>query len=91
MKTMAPVVPVKARKGAYSGTKASETTQTIGRHLAAMRADCDLTQAQLAARVGWHKSHVARIEVGYHEITVKTLCAYLRGLGIKKFDLGRFL
>jgi transcriptional regulator with XRE-family HTH domain len=88
---MTPVVPVKPRKGAYARTKASETTQAIGRHLAAMRVDCDLTQAQLAARVGWHKSHVARVEVGYHEITVKTLCTYLRGLGLSKFDLGRFL
>lgn len=70
--------------------RASIKTIALGRRLATLRKQTGMTQSDLAHQIGWLPGQVARIEAGYHELTVRTFMAYLRGLGITRFDFGDF-
>lgn len=62
--------------------RASSEAVALGRLLAAHRVRRGLTQKRLSERTDLVPSVLARIECGHHEMSVKTLRRYLRGLGM---------
>ena len=82
--------PIKPRKNQRE-RRASDSTVILGRRLALVRKRTGMTQKELAERIGWNPSQVGRIEAGYHELTVKTLMSYMRGVGITGIDFGDLL
>jgi DNA-binding XRE family transcriptional regulator len=62
----------------------------IAELLKAARKEAQLTQKQLADKVGTHKSYISRLENGRVDIPLSTLCrVFEQGLGRKiRIDLG---
>jgi transcriptional regulator with XRE-family HTH domain len=51
--------------------------------LAASRHDAELTQEQLADRIGWHRSKIAKIEAGERGVDVDELILIAGGLKVE--------
>lgn len=53
----------------------------IGAQLTGLRIKYDLTQKQLAAKIGVHQSEIARIENGQRNMSIKTMQKIARAFG----------
>ena len=58
-------------------------TKKIGAFLKQCRKEKNLTQEQLAAKIGTKKSYISRIENGHTDIQLSTLFKIFQGLGRK--------
>src|SRR5579872_5355515 len=56
--------------------------RAVAIRVAGYRAEHNLTQAQLAKKLGMTQSAIARLELGEHEPTLTTLARLSQGLGI---------
>ncbi|MCK0515634.1 helix-turn-helix domain-containing protein [Williamsia sp. DF01-3] len=65
----------------------NERLVELGKRVKAARGAVGLTQAQLAAAVGIHRTHVVRIEAGRENITVGTLYGLADHLGVRASGL----
>jgi transcriptional regulator with XRE-family HTH domain len=61
----------------------------LGRRARALRRERDLTQEQLAARVGVDSKTISRVENGHFNIGVDLIGALARGLGVPAWRLFR--
>lgn len=68
------------QRAAYDADKTSER-QRIGRRIAELRKEQDMTQAQLAERCGIQQAHIARIETGRYSVGLDTLAQIATALG----------
>lgn len=64
----------------YDTDKTSER-QRIGRRIAELRKEQNMTQAQLADRCGIAQAHIARIETGRYSVGLDTLAQIATALG----------
>lgn len=55
----------------------------IGRRVAELRRDCDLTQAQVAELVGLSTRYLQRLEAGRENLTVRSLVALANIFGVE--------
>jgi ribosome-binding protein aMBF1 (putative translation factor) len=62
---------------------AGQAARELGRRLTAYRAAHGLSQAALAARLGWEQPHVARLEAGVHTPSLASLDHLARRLGLE--------
>lgn len=53
----------------------------LGKRLKTERLKADMTQEQLAAKIGTKKSYISRIENGHADIQLSTLFKIFQGLG----------
>lgn len=53
----------------------------IGKRIARMRDDCNLTQEQLSERIGYSKNHLSGIECGKYNVTMPFLFKLCSELG----------
>ena len=60
--------------------KDNSTRKRIGRRIADLRKEQNLTQAQLADRCGLQQAHIARVELGKY--SVDTLAQIAKALGM---------
>jgi DNA-binding XRE family transcriptional regulator len=58
-----------------------EERKRIGRRIAELRKEQDMTQAQLAERCGIAQAHIARIETGRYSVGLDTLAQIATALG----------
>ena len=56
---------------------------SIGSTIKKLRHEHDMTQEQLAAKIGTKKSYISRIENGHTDIQLSTLFRIFQGLGRK--------
>ena len=56
---------------------------SFGNIIKKLRSDRNMTQEQLAARIGTKKSYISRIENGHADIQLSTLFKIFQGLGRK--------
>lgn len=68
------------QRAAYDTDKTSER-QRIGRRIAELRKEQNMTQAQLAERCGIAQAHIARIETGKYSVGLDTLAQIATALG----------
>ena len=68
------------QRAAYDTDKTSER-QRIGRRIAELRKEQNMTQAQLAERCGIQQAHIARIETGRYSVGLDTLAQIATALG----------
>lgn len=68
------------QRAAYDTDKTSER-QRIGRRIAELRKEQNMTQAQLADRCGIAQAHIARIETGRYSVGLDTLTQIATALG----------
>jgi DNA-binding XRE family transcriptional regulator len=68
------------QRAAYDTDKTSER-QRIGRRIAELRKEQNMTQAQLAERCGVAQAHIARIETGRYSVGLDTLAQIATALG----------
>lgn len=68
------------QRAAYDTDKTSER-QRIGRRIAELRKEQNMTQAQLAERCGIAQAHIARIETGRYSVGLDTLAQIATALG----------
>ena len=68
------------QRAAYDTDKTSER-QRIGRRIAELRKEQNMTQAQLADRCGIAQAHIARIETGRYSVGLDTLTQIATSLG----------
>jgi DNA-binding XRE family transcriptional regulator len=68
------------QRAAYDTDKTSER-QRIGRRIAELRKEQNMTQAQLAERCGIAQAHIARIETGRYSVGLDTLAQIATVLG----------
>ena len=68
------------QRAAYDAYKTSER-QRIGRRIAELRKEQNMTQAQLAERCGIAQAHIARIETGRYSVGLDTLAQIATALG----------
>ena len=57
--------------------------ENLGRNLKKYRKECNLTQEQLAEKVGIHPTYVGKLEAGKNNPSVKILFKISRALKIK--------
>ncbi len=57
--------------------------ENLGRNLNKYRKECNLTQEQLAEKVGIHPTYVGKLEAGKNNPSVKILFKISRALKIK--------
>jgi DNA-binding XRE family transcriptional regulator len=69
------------QRAAYDTDKTSER-QRIGRRIAELRKEQNMTQAQLADRCGIAQAHIARIETGRYSVGLDTLAQIATALGM---------
>jgi transcriptional regulator with XRE-family HTH domain len=55
----------------------------IGRRIAEIRKEQNLTQTQLAERCGLQQAHIARIETGRYSVGLDTLAQIADAMGMK--------
>ena len=61
-----------------------QARQAFGKHIAEVRKQHGITQAELAARIGWlSQSHIARIEAGKYSTGLDHLMAIAEAMGMK--------
>jgi transcriptional regulator with XRE-family HTH domain len=63
--------------------------RNLGRRVAELRRDADLTQEQLASKVGVDLKDLQRIEYGRSNITARTMWRLSRALGVDPIELWR--
>ena len=68
------------QRAAYDTDKTSER-QRVGRRIAELRKEQNMTQAQLAERCGIQQAHIARIETGRYSVGLDTLAQIATALG----------
>ena len=68
------------QRAAYDTDKTSER-QRIGRRIAELRKEQNMTQVQLAERCGIAQAHIARIETGRYSVGLDTLAQIATALG----------
>lgn len=66
-----------------------ENRRDLGRRLRGLRLERDLTQEQLAERVGIDSKTVSRAENGHFNIGMDLVGAFARGLGVPTWRLFR--
>jgi transcriptional regulator with XRE-family HTH domain len=66
---------------------ADRALREVGRRIAELRGAADLTQEQLATRAGIGWKYQQQIELGYENLTLKTLVKYANLLGVALADL----
>ena len=59
----------------------------LGRRIAELRADADLTQEKLAEALGVTPRYLQMVEAGQQNFTVKTLASFADALGVAVPDL----
>lgn len=59
-----------------------QTRERIGQRIAALRSVAGMTQAQLADKAGMQRSHLSRIEAGSLAVTLESIEAIARALGM---------
>lgn len=69
------------QRAAYDTDKTSER-QRIGRRIAEIRKEQNLTQVQLAERCGVAQAHIARIETGRYSVGLDTLAQIAAAMGM---------
>jgi transcriptional regulator with XRE-family HTH domain len=57
--------------------------ETFTKRLRRLRRRRGLTQAALAARCGWSREYVARLETGKHDPSLSTLATLARALRVR--------
>ena len=62
--------------------KDNSTRKRIGRRIADLRQEQNLTQAQLADRCGLQQAHIARVELGKYSVGLDTLAQIAKALGM---------
>ena len=60
---------------------------TVGALILATRKAKDLTQADLAQRIGISRTQIANIEIGRSDLPIKTLARFAEALGVSMKDL----
>lgn len=70
-----------AQKAEYDATDKTSERQRIGRRIAELRKEQNMTQAQLAERCGIQQAHIARIETGRYSVGLDTLAQIATALG----------
>ena len=60
-----------------------EERKRIGRRIAELRKEHDMTQTQLAERCGLQQAHIARIETGRYSVGLDTLAQIATALGMQ--------
>ena len=68
------------QRAAYDTDKTNER-QRIGRRIAELRKEQNMTQVQLAERCGIAQAHIARIETGRYSVGLDTLAQIATALG----------
>ena len=68
------------QRAVYDTDKTSER-QRVGRRIAELRKEQNMTQAQLADRCGIAQAHIARIETGRYSVGLDTLAQIATALG----------
>ena len=68
-------------------TTRSKRRESIKAVLAAARREAGLSQRDLAARLHWAPSRIARIETGAQYVAVLDVCEVAEALGLKPLDL----
>ena len=58
------------------------TRDRIGQRIAALRKLTGMSQEQLAVRAGLQRTHVSRIEAGKYAVTLETIQAIAKALGM---------
>lgn len=66
---------------AYNDTN-DEERKRIGRRIAELRKEQNLTQTQLAERCGLQQAHIARVEAGRYSVGLDTLAQIANALGM---------
>jgi transcriptional regulator with XRE-family HTH domain len=56
--------------------------QRVGRRMAAFRRRAKLTQAEMAARIGWSRDSYANYEYGRHRLALDRLAQIAQALGV---------
>ena len=69
------------QKAAY-GPDNEQERKRIGRRIADLRKEQNLTQAQLADRCGLQQAHIARVELGKYSVGLDTLAQIAKALGM---------
>jgi len=69
------------QRAVYDTDKTSER-QRVGRRIAELRKEQNMTQAQLADRCGIAQAHIARIETGRYSVGLDTLAQIATVLGM---------
>jgi len=59
------------------------TAQSFAMRLKRLRADREMSQADLAAKVGVSREYIARLELGQHDPPLSTLEALAKALKVK--------
>ena len=70
-----------AQKAEYEATDKTSERQRVGRRIAELRKEQNMTQAQLADRCGIAQAHIARIETGRYSVGLDTLAQIATALG----------
>lgn len=70
-----------AQKAEYDATDKTSERQRVGRRIAELRKEQNMTQAQLAERCGIQQAHIARIETGRYSVGLDTLAQIATALG----------
>jgi DNA-binding XRE family transcriptional regulator len=68
-----------------------EMKLTLARKLRELREQLDITQQELAKRLGSSQSRVAKIEAGDPSVSMELLVRSLLGAGANRSDIGRSL
>jgi transcriptional regulator with XRE-family HTH domain len=64
-----------------------QALRDVGRRIAELRPEADLTQEQLATRAGIGWKYQQQIELGYENLTLKTLVKYADLFGVTLSEL----
>lgn len=60
-----------------------EALRAVGARIRSLRGEADLTQEQLAAKIGMDWKRLQRVEAGKVNATMNTLVRVARGLGVE--------
>lgn len=64
-----------------------EISEIIGKNFAQLRQKKNLTQKQIAERIGVHSSYISSFENGHQNPRITTFVKLADGLGVCYFDL----
>lgn len=68
----------------------TKVLENLGKHIKSLRLSNNLTQEQLAEKVGVHPTYIGKIESGKNNISTKMLFKISRALKVKLPDLFSF-
>ncbi len=75
----------------YIAKMNTKILENLGRNLRKYRKECNLTQEQLAEKVGIHPTYVGKLESGKNNPSVKMLFKISRALKIKLSNVFDFV